>query len=125
MPAVRTSSTVERDILSFVGDGVLRWVSAYGKGGKIIQFECLGFICRRGIKTQKGGFVRVFAHSVSAGNGDTESNWIKLQSGEMVLGWWIRAFRTPIPYGIYLLVDDEGLPIIVQPNVRLSEINLD
>lgn len=89
------------------------------KDGKVKRYTWLGFICKAGTRDfPEGAYCKMEAWEVSAQNGDYDNEWIKLARDQSVACWRILYETTgQLEWGIYGIVDESGLPIVIQdPN---------
>ena len=92
-----------------------RKVEVFGHGGDIKHLAVLGFICQHGIAhLPGGGRTQLRVHQVTNGDGSPKSEWRTLARGEAVdCYWYPYASYGSKNYGVYVIVDDQGWPIIV------------
>lgn len=109
MPAIEFTLTNHVSVSHFAQD-----VEVMGKYGSKIRMPCVGFTNQSITKSTHGHYVKVIADKYSDGNAHAGCHWKYLSDNEAVLGWRTNEGRQAKgDFIVYLLVDDQGVPIIV------------
>lgn len=114
MPAIMYPNGITPRIITHYRDFLAHKLEAYAPGSKVIRPEWHGFICNAGAAYLKNGKIaRIVVDAVSAGDGTSEDEWVKLPEGHFALGWWIppATIHHADSGDLYGLVDDNGWPM--------------
>lgn len=116
MPAIRYPYNAVFPVATFSPGGL---VCVKQKCGEWVGVEWLGFLCRHGTAFIPGRYCKIQALDVTRDSGFIGSDWVSLRHTEFVLGWVVeqRRWRDKNPkWGVYAIVDDTCLPIIIDGN---------
>lgn len=86
--------------------------------GKQMQVRCRGFVCSQGAKFFTGAELgAIQAAAYTNGDGGEDSDWRLLQNGELIY-CIVPPPKPCIGLECYILVDDNGWPIVVDGHPR-------
>jgi hypothetical protein len=94
------------------------------KNGEWSSIGWLGFICMHGTVQLPGRYCKIEALDVTRGDGFLGSEWVSLKKTEFVLGWLVESLRWGkgrFEFGVYGIVDDTCMPIVIDDTGRRSE----